>query len=106
MLPGTGELVEELMQREGPGAHSGPGKGKDDKHKPPVVFWDWETKKAEQRSPATTRPPESHEHQDVFRQYVAPSTGCTCGGIADETNMTDLFHRVGHGEGDGYALCC
>ena len=65
MLPGTGELVEQLMQREGPGAHSGPGKGKDDKHKPPVVFWDWETKKAEQRSPATTRPPESHEHQDV-----------------------------------------
>lgn len=40
MLPGTGELVEQLMQREGPGAHSGPGKGKDDKHKPPVVFWD------------------------------------------------------------------
>lgn len=64
------------------------------------------TKKDGTRSPANTRPPESHEHQDVFRQYVAPSTGCTCGGIADETNMTDLFHRVGHGEGDGYALCC
>ena len=41
------------------------GKRNGVRHKPPVVFRGWKPKKAEQRSPATTRPPESHEHQDV-----------------------------------------
>ena len=101
------------VQHEGPakkgdgsGALANGWKGRNGRTWDTCVVLGLGTKKDGTRSPANTRPPESHEHQDVFRQYVAPSTGCSCGGIADETNMTDLFHRVGHGEGDGYALCC
>lgn len=35
------------------------------RHGPPIEFRDWETKKAEQRSPAPIKPPGPHGHPDV-----------------------------------------
>lgn len=109
--PGKGAFTHarQFGEKEGKGLHTaairGTGK-REGKHETPDLFGIFKAQKKTGHPPQPVSGCQSSRILEVSRQYVAPLTGYTCSGNADETRKAALFLRVGHAEGVGYASDC